>query len=93
MEIYYPEEYPFKSPKVKFMTPIFHPDIQDGMLGEGCFVDLLLYDPPAGKWSPAFMTDKILNELETMLECKEICCEEWNPEVKYLFFDERETFN
>ncbi|KAI8433117.1 hypothetical protein MSG28_013967 [Choristoneura fumiferana] len=58
-----PEKYPFEPPLVKFVTPVYHPNIDKG--GRIC-MDLLKM-PPKGAWTPTITLDTLLITLQTLL--------------------------
>ena len=70
LELFLPEEYPLKPPKVRFVTPIYHPNIDK--LGRICLSVLKLpqdgQDNSSG-WTPA------LNIRTTLLSIQLLLCE------------------
>ena len=59
VDLEFPAEYPFKPPKVKFLTKIYHPNIKK--TGEIC-ADLLNEN-----WGPTLNTRYVLEALKQML--------------------------
>ncbi|XP_071500364.1 ubiquitin-conjugating enzyme E2 T-like [Diadema antillarum] len=63
LEIQIPERYPFEPPKVQYVTPIYHPNIDTS--GRIC-LDLLKM-PPAGNWKPSLNISTVLTSLQLLM--------------------------
>ena len=59
IKIFFTNKYPFTPPKIKFITPIFHPNIKNG---EICL------DTLKNNWSPALILSKVLISLISLLD-------------------------
>lgn len=58
-----PERYPFEAPRVRFETPVYHPNIDDA--GRIC-LDVLQM-PPKGRWRPSLNVKVVLLSLQALL--------------------------
>ncbi|CAH1785981.1 unnamed protein product [Owenia fusiformis] len=63
LEIHIPERYPFEPPKMKFVTPIYHPNIDSG--GRICLDSLKM--PPKGAWRPALNVSTVLTSIQQLM--------------------------
>uniref|UniRef100_A0A6I8RVQ5 Ubiquitin-conjugating enzyme E2 T n=1 Tax=Xenopus tropicalis TaxID=8364 RepID=A0A6I8RVQ5_XENTR len=63
LEIIVPERYPFEPPKIRFLTPIYHPNIDSA--GRICLDILKL--PPKGAWRPALNISTVLTSIQLLM--------------------------
>ncbi|KAI5076175.1 hypothetical protein GOP47_0008240 [Adiantum capillus-veneris] len=63
LDIQVPERYPFEPPNIKFITPVYHPNIDNG--GRIC-LDLLNL-PPKGAWRPSLNLLTLLASIGLLL--------------------------
>ncbi|NXX23763.1 UBE2T enzyme, partial [Podargus strigoides] len=68
LEIIIPERYPFEPPQIRFLTPIYHPNIDSA--GRICLDVLKL--PPKGAWRPSL-------NISMLLTCVQLLMAEPNP--------------
>ena len=63
LEITVPDRYPFEPPQLRFLTPIYHPNIDD--VGRIC-LDLLKM-PPHGGWKPSLNIASLLMSIQVLM--------------------------
>ena len=63
LEVTVPGRYPFEPPKVRFVTPIYHPNIDDG--GRICLDTLKM--PPQGSWSPSVNLSTLFTTIRVLM--------------------------
>ncbi|XP_062834804.1 ubiquitin-conjugating enzyme E2 T isoform X3 [Anolis carolinensis] len=63
VEVIVPERYPFEPPKMRFLTPIYHPNIDSA--GRICLDVLKL--PPKGAWRPSLNISTLLTSVQLLM--------------------------
>ena len=63
LEVRVSERYPFEPPKCRFVTPIFHPNIDDG--GRICLDALKMR--PQGSWTPSINIPTLLTSIRLLI--------------------------
>ncbi|KAJ3587088.1 hypothetical protein NHX12_013478 [Muraenolepis orangiensis] len=63
LEIKVPERYPFEPPNIRFLTPIYHPNIDNA--GRICHDALKL--PPKGAWRPSLNISTVLTSIQLLM--------------------------
>ena len=61
VQIDFPTDYPFKPPKIKFLSQIYHPNVDEK--GQVC-LPLILPD----NWKPAIKAIRVMEELKRLVE-------------------------
>ncbi|XP_069840661.1 ubiquitin-conjugating enzyme E2 T-like [Dendropsophus ebraccatus] len=63
LEVTVPDRYPFEPPRVQFVTPIYHPNIDTA--GRICLD--ILKPPPKGAWRPALSLSSVLTSIQLLM--------------------------
>ncbi len=63
LSIVVPDRYPFEPPKVRFVTPIYHPNIDSA--GRICLDTLKM--PPKGSWTPSLNLSTVLTTIQALM--------------------------
>jgi len=64
LDVTVPERYPFEPPQIKFITKVYHPNV-DNSTGLICMDQLKM--PPAGNWRPAINLPSLLISIQILL--------------------------
>jgi len=63
LELNIPDRYPFEPPKVRFITQVYHPNIDSG--GRICLDTLVM--PPKGSWAPSLNISTLLASIQSLI--------------------------
>ncbi|GAB9475515.1 Ubiquitin-conjugating enzyme e2 t-like [Globisporangium polare] len=88
LDIEIPERYPFEPPKVRFTTPIYHPNIDDA--GRICLDTLKMQ--PKGSWLPSVNISTLLTTIRLLMS-EPNADDGLMPEITDMFKHNRELFN
>ncbi len=83
LEIRFPNDYPFKPPKVEFKTKVYHPNINEH---GGICLDIL-----KDKWSPALTVSKVLLSISSLLSDPNPN-DPLVPSIAYEYISNRESY-
>ncbi|CAM9484216.1 unnamed protein product [Chrysoparadoxa australica] len=88
LDLVVPERYPFEPPKVRFLTPIYHPNIDTG--GRICLDTLKMQ--PAGSWTPSINIPTLLTTIRVLV-AQPNGDDGLMPDITSLFLSNREHFD
>jgi ubiquitin-conjugating enzyme E2 D/E len=84
LEIQFPTDYPFKPPMIKFITKVYHPNINSA---GGICLDIL-----KDQWSPSLTISKVLLSISSLLSDPNPK-DPLVPEIARLYETNKEEFN
>ncbi|EFO19396.1 ubiquitin-conjugating enzyme family protein [Loa loa] len=85
VEIEFTKEYPFKPPKIKFLTKVYHPNVNEN--GE---VSLAMATKE--NWKPSIKIDQLLTALAELLCSPQLGCV-LRPDLAELYIKDVDTYN
>ncbi len=86
LDVQFANEYPFKPPKITFLTRMFHPNIRE----DGAIYLKKLYD----EWTPAFTIEKVLLSIQSLLTSPDTdVSTTCNKEAARLYLQDRNKYD